>query len=62
MFSKFCFEDTVFTSLISTVLITILVKDFTGMFVNLGWYFFWKLFPLMYKEQRHKHIKKNITC
>lgn len=54
------FVDTVFISLFSTVLIIKWTEDFTGMFMNFGSYFFWKIFPFMNEEQRHRDIKNNI--
>lgn len=54
------FVDTVFISLFSTVLIIKWTEDFTGMFMNFGSYFFWKIFPFMNEEQRHRDVKNNI--
>lgn len=51
MFFIFCFVDTVFAPLLSTVLIITLTEDFISMFVHFGLYFFQKIFLFINEEQ-----------
>lgn len=60
MFSTFCFVDTVFTMLFSTVLIIKLTEGFTSTLVHFGLYFFWMIFEFVNEEQSHRDIMKNV--